>query len=190
MRIEVTVDTSEVKKALEALGRRESKAAINRALTRATRSTTSEASRLVREDLNVKAQAVRGKDGRTIQTTRPRNEQASVVVKGQGIPLSFFKGTRQVRKGLSIQVMRGGARKLLQRGRFLHPTKGTAIQRSRDNGKPVPRVPTDVLFGPAVAQFVGRKDRLERLRNHASSRFLIELEREIVFRLKRLTGGL
>jgi len=190
MRIDVRVDTAEVKRALEALGKREARAAVNRALTRATRSTASEASKAVRDDLNVKAQALRGKDGRTIQTTRPSELSAKVVIKGQGLPLSLFKGTRQIKRGLSVQVLKSGARKVLSRGRFLHPRTGTSIQRALEGGQPVPRVPTDVLFGPAVAQFIGRKDRLEKLKTHAMTRFLVELEREIVFRIKRLTGGL
>lgn len=190
MQIQVTVDLTKVKRELDALGKRDARAAVNRALSRATRSTAAEASKAVREDLNVKATALRGREGRTITSTTPRQGSASVKIRGQGIPLSLFRGTRQTRAGLSIQVLKSGARRVLRRGRFLHPTKGTAIQRSRDGGEPVPRVPTDVLFGPAIAQFIGRKDRLAKLQDHALTRFLIELEREILFRLRRKQGAL
>jgi len=184
MRIDVQVDTRSAIAALEALGKRDANAAINTALRRATRSTAAEASREVRQELNVKATALSGLDGRIIKATAPSGGAASVKVKGEGVPLSRFKGTRQTRKGLSVQILRGKTRKVLG-SRFLHPLTGTSIEREKRGGRRVPRIPVRVLFGPGVAQFLSKRAVLERLKSHAITRFAIEFERELLFRLRR-----
>ena len=190
MQIDVRVDTKAVKAALDALGKRDARAAINRALTRASRSTMSEANKAVREGLNVKATALSGKKGRTITSqTSPSTLSARVNVRGEGVPLSLFKGTRQTRKGLSVNVLKGGSRKVLA-SRFLHPRTGTSIEREKRGGRRVPRIPVRVLFGPAVAQFVSKRRVLGRLESHAAERFVIEFERELLFRLRRKAGAL
>jgi hypothetical protein len=112
-----------------------------------------------------------------------------VKIKGEGVPLSRFKGTRQTKRGLTVQVHKGSGRKLLA-SRFLHPLTGTSIEREKRGGKRVSRIPVRVLFGPGVAQFVSKSAVLERLRQHAATRFIIDFERELLFRLKRRTGSL
>lgn len=191
MQIDVRVDTSAFNKAMEALGTRDARAAVNRALTRASRSTVAEANRAVREELNIKASALSGRSGRTITTTKPSNQSATVRIKGQGVPLSEFRGTRELKasgRGLSVQVLKGGRRKVLA-SRFLHPLTGTSIEREQRGTKRVPRIPVRVLFGPSVAQVIGRSTVLGKLTSHAETRFMLEFQRELLFRLTRRTGA-
>lgn len=188
MRLDVKIDLRAAKAALDALASRDARAAVNQALGRATRSTQAEASRIVREELNIKATALSSRNGRTITTTRPSALAASVKIRGQGLPLSQFKGTRQTKLGLSVQVLKGKPRTVLG-SRFLHPLTGTSVDRAKLGSRRVPRTPIRVSWGPAIAQVLGRPAVLERLKGHAVNRFGVELRRELNYRLKRRTGA-
>lgn len=179
------IDVSKVKRELVALGRRDARAAIRRGLSRASSGTRTQANREARNTLNVKASALSG-------TIRVRNDGSfgrTVVIKGKGLPLSEFRGTRQLESrrasGLSVKVYKSAARKVLKRGRFLHPLTGTSIERDRPAGVPVGRTPTSVLFGPGVAQVLAKRDELRALVDYAERRFIEVVQQEIRFRLGR-----
>jgi hypothetical protein len=183
--IDVKEDTRKLERDLAALGGKVARAAVNAALTRAARSTAAEASRAVRETLNIKASAVRG----LIKAEPSRSSSiggavARVRIRAKGAALSEFTGTRQTKRGLSIQVLRGRARTVL-RSAFQYPgSRGTfSAERVRFGSRRVPRGPVRALFGPSVAQIAGRPQVFERLRAHASRRIEAELKREIDRRL-------
>ena len=183
------IDVSKVKRDLLALGRKDARAAVRRGLTRASSGTRTQANRAARKTLNVSAGALSGKTGRTITVRKDGSFGRTVVIKGQGLPLSEFRGTRQLdsrrASGLSVKVYKSSSRKVLKRGRFLHPITGTSIERDRPGGVPVGRTPTSVLFGPGVAQVLAKRDELRALTSYAERRFLEVVQQEIRFRLAR-----
>ncbi|OFW99289.1 MAG: hypothetical protein A3E78_11930 [Alphaproteobacteria bacterium RIFCSPHIGHO2_12_FULL_63_12] len=112
------------------------------------------------------------------------NLQASVRIAAQGAPLTDFKGTRETRKGLSVQIYKGRARKVLK-GSFIYPGRrgGISAERMRTSTGRVPRGPIKILFGPAPAQFASKPRILGALEGHARERFEIEFERDVAYRL-------
>ena len=191
MDLDIRMDLRGALLGLEQLSDHHMRASINRSLTRAANSTAKKASSLIREGLNLKGSARRGKFGesklivvRKALSGSIMEQTASVTIKAFGPALTDFKGTRQTKKGLSVQVYKGRARKVLK-GRFIYPGRrgGISAERMMMSTGRVPRGPIKLLFGPGLAQYASKPHILGALSEHAQERFGIELERDVAYRL-------
>jgi hypothetical protein len=135
----------------------------------------------------------------TVKQPTASSPQVIFQVKGKGIPLGQFIGVRQTKSGVSVQVLKGGSRKVL-RSAFISNKLGSSAKGfpvfgragkadKRRYGSPhVGRLPIIQLFGPDIlSQYV--KDIVQKAGSDTwSQRLPIELDRETTFALK--TAGL
>jgi hypothetical protein len=186
--LHVKVNADVATRVLGQLSKGQMRAALNRALNRAAKSTRDLASKTVRADLNVKAATVKSRV--SLRTASGNAQQASVRIEGRSILLSGFIGTRETKRGLSVKIFKRGQRKVIK-GAFTFPSGGAVIsaERERVGGKRVPRLPIKALYGIGVAQFLSKPAVLEKLKEHGAERFRIEFERDLVHRLARARAG-
>jgi len=123
---------------------------------------------------------------------QPTPDQPRVVfeVRGKGIPLGDFIGSRVTSKGLSVQPLKGGARAILKAGFAPLKYGGAFFGRAGTSGKGygnphVGRTPIVKLYGPNVlSQYI--KAEIQKLGADTwNTRLPIELERESNFALKQ-----
>ncbi len=196
MKLEIQIDTRDFEHQLAQLSDKQVQASINRSLNRSAASTRSFASKLIRSELNVKDSALRARTKRRqslLSISKAGvggnpNLQASLDISARGPALTEFKGTRQTRKGLSVQIYKGRARKVLK-GRFIYPGRrgGVSAERMRTETGRVPRGPIKLLFGPGLAQFAAKPRIVNQLGDHWIERFQIEVERDLAYRISK--GG-
>ena len=193
MDFDIRLDTRGARLSLAMLSDNQARASINRALNRAAASTSKKAVSLIRGELNLKGSAKSGTFGGTklISVTKASggsltNQEARVTIAAKGAPLTDFKGTRETNRGLSVQIYKGRARKVLK-SRFIYPGKhgGISAERMRVGDTRVPRGPIKLLFGPGPAQFAAKPRIRDELIRHAGDRGAIELERDVAFRLAK-----
>lgn len=160
-----------------------------RAVRRVGVSIRADQTRGITELLNVKASTVR--DAIEVKT-QPTASAPRVVfeVRSKGIPLASFAGTRQTRKGVSVQVIKGQPRQLLRAAFGIDKYNGNffgrvAVGSSKYGSPHVGRLPVAKLFGPNVlSQYI--KDAIQQRGVKVwESRLPIELERETNFALKQ-----
>jgi hypothetical protein len=160
-----------------------------RAVRRVGTTIVAQQSRGIGQVVNLRAATIKDAIKTVVQ---PTADQPRVVfeVRGKGIPLGDFIGSRVTKKGLSVQPLKGGARAVLRAG--FAPGKlggkffGRAGVGSKSYGRPhVGRTPIVKLFGPNVlSQYI--KDEIQKLGADTwTTRLPIELERETAFALKQ-----
>ena len=161
-----------------------------RAVQRAGASVRTAQVREITKTLNVRAAAVNA----AITTKRQSGVsglEVVHVVRGEGIPLRDFIGTRQTKKGVSVKVLKGGPRAVLGAAfgvnKFGRHIFGRASESNRKKyGSPhVGRLPIVKLYGPNIlSQYI--KDTIRGLGDDTWNRRIeIELEREISFALRK-----
>ncbi len=112
-------------------------------------------------------------------------------VKKRGVPLREFVGTRQIRRGVSVAVLKGKGRAILTAAfgvtKFGNHFYGRVGKNSaKQYGRPhVGRLPLKKLFGPSVADIYSKDDVLKTGADVWNERLPIELEREQLFALKK-----
>ena len=197
MDLDIRMDLEGAMLGLAQLSDNHMRASINRSLTRAANSTAKHANKLIREGLNLKGSAKRGMFGESKLIVVRRalsgsimEQTASVTIKAQGAALTDFRGTRQTKRGLSVQIYKGRPRKVLK-GRFIYPGRrgGVSAERMMMSTGRVPRGPIKLLFAPGLAQYASKPRILGALRDHAQERFGIELERDVAYRLAGAVPG-
>lgn len=151
-------------------------AAAVRALNRTATTVRAEASRRIRERYNLKAAVIK-EDLRIWRAQRGRLE-SQVIARGRPIRLIDF-GARQVKTGVSVQVVRGRGRKTIG-GAFVARMKSGLVGVFERRGKA--RLPIDQLYSIGVPAMFSQQQILKALRGVAGDRFRRELARELKFR--------
>ena len=127
-----------------------------------------------------------------VTKAQPTPAQPRVVfeVRSKGIPLAAFIGTRQTKKGVTVQVLKGSPRKTLRAAfgvdKFGGNFFGRAGKGSKRYASPhVGRLPIAKLFGPTIlSQYI--KDEIQKVGADTwAERLPIELARESTFALKQ-----
>lgn len=183
------VDDAAVRRALDALGRREAVAASNRALNRAMSSVRTEASRTVRAEYRLRARDLAD----VLKLERAKGAAkvfAELRVRAVRVALSAFGRPSQTRKGVAVTVRRSAGRQLYERA-FVARGRGGVEQvfwRVKQGSRLVARGPLRVLLGPAVAQILATKERADRLLEIGRDRFIQVMRQEIRFRITRRAG--
>lgn len=181
-------DTGKLDKDLQTLVRMTSRSdqfgALSRALSRAGQSMRKQATKEAQAVLNLKSGPIR--DVVKTQRVRRSNLAADLRVIARAQPVIGFKGTRQTRKGLSVQIKKGGARRVIG-GAFkatLRSGKASGFQRRRlPGGKRAGRLPIDIVYSSSVRQVLNDPPRQARILGEGRDRFRSEFRREILRRL-------
>lgn len=133
------------------------------------RSMRTDATRKVRERKRMKAGKVRA----ALPLVFPgRKELASLIwrmkVSGRVVPVSEYPGVRQVKAGVSVQINRQGARKVI-------PSAFVAVLKSGHKGvfrrKSKARLPIEELFSTKVSDVFGDADLIPALHEAAQKMF-------------------
>lgn len=150
-------------------------------MKRASASTKAAAVDAITKKINVRARYLTQKNYVTIEAAS--TTEARVVIRGEGIPLEAFKGTRATRAGVSVDVT--GNRKVIKHA-FEYPGRGGTIIATRSfiGGHRVGRGPIERLFGPAPASVASKQSVRNALRDHFLQRFHIEVVRDLKYRLR------
>ena len=121
--------------------------AFSRALNKAVEGTRTDMVALVRKDYNYKAAAVRKRISLQKATYAVLN--AAVRSSGGEVHLTDIAGTRQTKKGVSVNVKKSTGRKLIPRA-FIRPgrrsKKQIVFRRRMVGGKMVGRTPIDARY--------------------------------------------
>ncbi len=175
----VTIDARSTRRDLEKLTGRSLEKAIAYALNRSIKSVGAEGGRLVRNELTMKAPAVRKR--LTVSKARTSDLEARLSVGAKPSPLTDFAGTRQTAKGVSVKIKKHGSRKVIRHAFLTRFKSGryTAATREIRNGKRVARLPIRQLVSTSLAAVVRKPLVLGKLASHARERFGIEFEREL-----------
>ena len=190
MNLDIRMDLSGALLGLAQLSDRQAQASINRSLNRAASSTGKLANSLVRKELNVKATAFRRDRLITVKRAIGSEREARVTITGKNPPLTEFRGTRQTKRGLTVKIYKSSSRKLLK-SRFIYPGSRGPISAERKmvGDRRVGRGPVKFLFGPGASQFAAKPLVLGKLEANARERFAVEFERDVAFRLSKLSSG-
>lgn len=172
------------RKAADAMGRAEA-----RAVARVSTSIIARQSRDMAAVVNLKVGAIKGS---IVTRQKPTDSVPRVVheVRSRGIPLRDFNGTRQTRKGLSVQVLKRGPRTVLHAAflvaKFGRNAFGRAARSGDRYGTPhVGRLPLRKLYGPTVlSQYVKPEIQQSGVVTW-NDRLPVELERESRFALQQ-----
>lgn len=172
------------RKAAGAMGRAEA-----RAVARVSTSIIARQSRDMAARVNLRIGTIKG----SIATRQKPTDSAPRVVhevRSRGIPLREFIGTRQTRKGLSVQVLKGGGRAVLRAaflvGKFGRNAFGRAARSGDRYGSPhVGRLPLRKLYGPTVLSQYVKPEIQEAGAATWNDRLPVELERESRFALEQ-----
>jgi hypothetical protein len=160
-----------------------------RAVKRTGTTIIAKQSRAIVETVNLKVGTVK-KELRTVQQPTAKQPRVVFEVKQRGVPLGEFIGTRQTKKGVSVQVLKGKPRQVLGAA-FGAKSKGGAYfgrvaKGTKKYGSPhVGRLPIAKLYGPNVlSQYI--KEAIQQAGVDTwEKRLPIELERETAFALKK-----
>jgi len=104
-----------------------------------------------------------------------RSGELSVTLDASPKPVGVlsFKGTRQVKRGLRLQILKGGQATIIRRG-FISKSKRDPCIRETDT-----RLPIRKATGPSVADMLANKDVRARLVKTLGDRAVKELERRL-----------
>ncbi len=180
-----TFDTRALDRQLQMLSRRDQFDALGRSLRRAQQTMRKVAVAEVQKDLNIKAKQVR--DAVEVRRVRSRDTSATVRIVSKGEEIIGFNRTRQVRRGVSVQVKKTGGRKVIA-GAFIATLRSgkKSVFRRRFNTatrKRAPRLPIDIVYTTSVRQSLTDKGKQERILAAGRDRFIKEFRREIKRRL-------
>lgn len=187
MAVRVTTNERLVREAFRRLGDRQARAAIARATQRAGQGARVEAGKEIRGEITLKAGAVRS--AITVSRASPSRPVVEVNVSGKGVPLGRYS-VRQTKTGVSVQVKRGNARKIIK-GAFVATMRSGhrgVWWRQKTASGIAKRLPIEELYTTTVAQALDEAIRIRRVFSTATTRFVRELSREIRFRTARARG--
>ena len=181
----IDINTVQIKKVEERLGRYKAKAPIvlYRALNRAVQNAKTNARKNPRETYNIKAKDI--KETLTAKKASRSKLGAALVSQGTKVPLDKFRiSPKQLRpkkppRALKVAVKKGGLKQLL--GAFVADIRGNKVF-SRVSKR---RLPINRLFGPAIPQMIDNKAVRPFIEKEAINTFQRRLDHEI----KRVLEG-
>lgn len=185
MRVTVRVDASGVRRALSGLRESVSDRAILRALNRAVDAGKTEAVKLTREELSLKAADVR--KAIKVRKSGASLSRAEIVIEPKPVPIIDY-GARPTRRGVSVKIKRGGARKIVRHAFFATMASGHKGVFKRVPGTIGPRSRREKIkevFSTSVGQLFKRRSAVERVVQRVSTEFLRRAQHEIRQALRR-----
>lgn len=195
MQFKASVSIRATQLALERLGKRDVKAAANRAVTRAAQTVGKRASQMVTKDYAIRARSVKA----LVSKTRATGDalEAEVRISGRPIPLIEFGRPKQVAKGVNVTVRRSAGRTFYPHA-FITKVRSTeqVFWRKKAGGRGkggrflkkgalVPRGPLEMLFGPPVARVLAAPARIRSLMSTARNRIETVMRQELRYRSSR-----
>lgn len=183
MRVKIdATDLVSAQKVLESFGDA-ARPMVAKALNRATRGIRTDASKMTRQEYNVKARQIRGSF--SVRPATRSSLSAAAVSKGGAISLRHFnplpsKPGRRPRDGVSVKVTR--TRKKIP-GSFVARMPNGSLGVFQRKGRS--RLPIKKLYGPSVPQMLDHDNVLPDLQDGATLRFNKNLDHEIDYFLKR-----
>ena len=167
----------QVQRALQQLGSAVRDRLMVNALHRAGKAMETMADRAVRETLNLKTADTK----RVIAVRKPSKSLPIVTlfVSHKPIRLAHY-GARQTKRGVTVKVLRRGARKRVGRAFLLRHASGKVVLLQREGPE---RLPIKPLFGPEPYQVIRQKNLEPKIaakgREVFVSRFAHEWQREV-----------
>jgi hypothetical protein len=160
-----------------------------RALSRVGTTIVAQQSRGIAQLMNLRV----GKIKKEIRTVRqPTESELRVVfqVRGKGIPLKEFTGSRVTKKGLSVRPLKSSSRSVLRAGFAVAKFGGHYFGRAGKGGKGyssphVGRGPILKLYGPSVLSQYEKPEIQKAGADVWGTRLPIELAREVDHALKQ-----
>lgn len=185
MNVTVRVDAEAVRAALSNLSEAVSNRAIIRSLDRAVDAGRTEATRVVRDELNLKLA-----DAREVISVRKAagsgHFTASIVIVPKPVPLIDYSA-HQTKAGVTVKVKRAGGRGLV-RSAFIATMKSGhrgVFTRTGKTGIVSKRLPIRELFSTSVRQLFQRESAVKRVTDRASESFLTTAGNQIRQALRR-----
>lgn len=156
-----------------------------RALNKTTAGVRTDMVTLARDEYTFKAKAVRERI--TIKKATFSNLESSTTSKGKGVLLTDFTGTRQTKKGLSVNVKKSTGRQILEHAFKNAAPSGKMISmwRSVESGKRVGRYPVEAIYGPHPETIYNTPENWATLEGKASDRLVENFEHEVDYVLSR-----
>ena len=185
--IEVKAEIKQATRSLDRLQRRVVPKATYQALNRTAATVRTRVRRRLAVFMNIVQKEI--KDALILKKASRNHLVATVIATGRSLPLTKFKGTRQLKAGV---VSRIHGRRVLRKGTFLATVesghRGAFRRKGGRRGPPPHRseLPITQLVGPSVPQTVARKEIDEEMKKTARERFAIEFRRALNFGLSRL----
>lgn len=203
----VAIDDRAVQRALEALGKTEARASASRAIRRAATTVQTEARKVARAELNLRATPINEAVRATGRQGRKGGESIyeDVRVKAKPIKAVDYLGERQTKLGVTVQFLRSRGRRLLPgtfiarmatghvgifvrrrssatRDRSATPLRGSIKHRGTTYR---PELPIRELEGKAVVSVINDPTRLAALLGIAKARMIEVMRQEIRFRISK-----
>lgn len=185
MTIRATFETAAFERQLRRLSRGQQFAAANRGLKRGGQTMRKVATSKVQSVLNLKTKPIR--DLVTLRRVNRRSLVADLVIDPKSQPIIGFKGVRQTNKGVSVQIRKGGARRVIRSAfKATMPSGHTGVFRRRKDsatGRLVGRLKIDELRSTSVRQVMEDRKIQRRVLDAGRDRFTKEFRREVRRRL-------
>lgn len=177
MQIDVRSNINQVILSLGEQAEKVTKAAISGALNKVAVTVRGEATKKIRERYNIKVASVKG--AIDIKRATRTRLYATVSATGKRVSLLSYSGTRQVKKGVTVQIKTGGGRKLIA-----HAFIQTTLRGSQGVFRRVgpARYPIEFLRGPGIKQAFASQAVNTALVSTIKTRFPIEFAHELNFR--------
>lgn len=170
MNVTVRVDSEGVRRALAGLSEATSRTAIIRSLNRAVDAGKTEAVRVTRDELALKAASVR--EAIRIRKGSTSLLSAAIIIDPKPVPLIDYSA-RQTQKGVTVRVKKSGGRGLV-RGAFIATMRSGhtgVFSRTSKTGVVSKRLPIRELFSTSVRQFFKRASAVKRVTTRAAEAF-------------------
>lgn len=198
--VNVTVDSKRLIESLKALGGKEALYATSRAVRRAAVSVQQEARKIAKAELNLNATPINQAIGTPGRASGSGDKvHSDVRISAKAIRLADYKGERQTNRGVTVQVHKGGPRKLLK-GTFIATVgvgrhkgvfrrvggrRGSLRGSIKAHKTYRPELPIVELAAKAVVQSFSKRERTDRLLEIARVRFNETMRQEYNHRLQR-----
>lgn len=160
-----------------------------RAVNKAMTGVKTDMVKVARADYNYKATALRKR--MSIQKANIHNIYGYVQSKGGQVHLTDISGTKQIKKGVSVNVKKSTGRQIIERA-FIAPGKNSGkdivFSRVKLNGKLVPRYPIKAISTAHPEVIYNTKDIWKKLSDAAADRINTNVDREIDAEYRKEAG--
>ena len=159
--------------------------AYSRALNKTTTGVRTDLVTLAREEYTFKAKAVRSRI--RVKRSSWSNLESSVTSTGGGVLLTDFTGTRQTKKGLSVNIKKSTGRDVLEHAFKNRANSGKYVSmwRAIEDGRRVGRYPVEAIYGPHPEHVYNAPENWPRIEARADERLSENFTHEIDYVLTR-----
>ena len=181
LKVSVTADLSQLKRAFSHLSGKGTRAATSRALNKAGVNMRTDAIRVVREKRALKAKTIR--DAFTIIKASAARLIVDLIARGRPIPLREY-GATQTQRGVTVRVTKGAKRAVV-----VHQgNRAFAVQKYGDHvyareGKA--RLPIKKLYGPSIPTALTNEAAQHAILRKGQTSFLARLKEELRFESRK-----